>query len=107
MLKLFWLLVLFSSSSSYALNVAIPSDYQDKISAVVINAQTGKTVYSYNNHIPRLVASNVKLVTTLAALNQLHADFHWHTKLSYSGTITADGVLDGNIYLVGGGDPTL
>ena len=51
-------------------------------------------------------ASNMKLITTGAAMHFLGPDFRWKTKLAYSGTIQ-DGVLQGDLYLVGGGDPTI
>ena len=51
-------------------------------------------------------ASNVKIITAGTALETLGKDFRWDTNLAYSGTIE-DGVLKGDIYIIGGGDPTL
>ena len=51
-------------------------------------------------------ASNVKVITAGAALETLGKDFRWDTNLAYRGTIE-DGVLKGDIYIIGGGDPTL
>ena len=54
----------------------------------------------------RLVpASNVKLLTTGLALNTLGADFRFETQIGYSGTIE-EGTLKGDLYILGGGDPT-
>ena len=54
----------------------------------------------------RLVpASNVKLLTTGMALNTLGPDFCFETRLGYSGTLE-DGTLKGDLYILGGGDPT-
>lgn len=50
-------------------------------------------------------ASNMKLITTGAALHALGADYQYETEIGYSGTIE-DGVLHGDLYIVGGGDPT-
>ena len=50
-------------------------------------------------------ASNVKLLTTGLALHTLGEDFRFETRLGYSGTLT-DGRLDGDLYIIGGGDPT-
>ena len=50
-------------------------------------------------------ASNVKLLTTGLALNALGADYRFETKLAYAGEI-ADGRLKGDLYILGGGDPT-
>ncbi len=51
-------------------------------------------------------ASTMKLVTSLAALNLLGPDYTWHTQVYADGPIE-DGVLKGNLYVVGGGDPYL
>jgi serine-type D-Ala-D-Ala carboxypeptidase/endopeptidase (penicillin-binding protein 4) len=60
-------------------------------------------VQPYKKLIP---ASTVKLITTLSAIRLLGKDYTYKTHLKYDGTIV-DGVLTGNIYLEGSGDPTL
>lgn len=90
----------------YAFNLTIPSALQDKIAVSIINAQNNQAVYNYRESTPLLLASNMKILTSYAALNQLGAKFNWVTKLAYQGMIK-DGVLHGNVYLVGGGDPQL
>ena len=55
----------------------------------------------------RLVpASNLKLVTTGTALHALGPDFRFETGIGYTGTVE-DGTLHGDVYIIGGGDPTL
>ena len=51
-------------------------------------------------------ASNMKLVTTGTALHALGADYRFETAIGYTGTVE-DGTLHGDVYIVGGGDPTL
>jgi D-alanyl-D-alanine carboxypeptidase/D-alanyl-D-alanine-endopeptidase (penicillin-binding protein 4) len=51
-------------------------------------------------------ASVMKLVTTYAALDQLGPAFTFHTDVLYTGKV-ANGVLDGDLILRGGGDPKL
>ena len=51
-------------------------------------------------------ASNAKLITTGAVLNELGPEAKMETALAYSGKIE-DGTLKGDLYIVGGGDPTL
>ena len=51
-------------------------------------------------------ASTLKLVTSLAALELLGPGHLWRTEVYSSGTLR-DGVLHGNLYLRGGGDPAL
>lgn len=51
-------------------------------------------------------ASTMKAVTTGAALMQMGADYQWETNIVHTGRISK-GVLDGDLYIVGGGDPML
>jgi D-alanyl-D-alanine carboxypeptidase/D-alanyl-D-alanine-endopeptidase (penicillin-binding protein 4) len=51
-------------------------------------------------------ASNMKLISTGIALHKLGADYRFETAIGHDGTIE-DGVLKGNLYIIGGGDPTL
>ena len=51
-------------------------------------------------------ASNLKLVTTGAALHALGPDFRFETGIGYTGTVE-DGTLHGDVYIIGGGDPTI
>jgi D-alanyl-D-alanine carboxypeptidase/D-alanyl-D-alanine-endopeptidase (penicillin-binding protein 4) len=51
-------------------------------------------------------ASTMKLVTTFAALENLGPAFEWHTGLYTDGSIEGD-TLKGNLYVRGGGDPSL
>lgn len=51
-------------------------------------------------------ASTMKLVTAITALDRLGTGYEYQTRFYYTGTI-ADSVLTGNIYCVGGFDPSL
>ena len=97
---------LFCTYNANSLNVDLPTEIKPYASIIVVNAGGESVVYSLNAKEPRLVASNVKLFTTFFTLNELKPDFRWKTKLYYKGMID-NGVLDGNLYLLGGGDPTL
>lgn len=52
-------------------------------------------------------ASNLKLITTGAALHALGPDYRFETRLGYNGTVSPDGTLEGDLYILGGGDPSL
>lgn len=52
-------------------------------------------------------ASALKTVTTGAALAVLGPEFRFDTTLAGTAAVGADGVLNGDLILVGGGDPTL
>ena len=66
----------------------------------------GDTVVAWNSSQRLIPASNTKLITTGLALLELGPDFRYETRLGYSGRIE-DGVLKGDVYIIGGGDPTL
>ncbi|CRX38257.1 D-alanyl-D-alanine carboxypeptidase/D-alanyl-D-alanine-endopeptidase [Estrella lausannensis] len=51
-------------------------------------------------------ASVTKLVTTALALDELGGEFQFITKAAMDGTLKG-GILEGNLYLIGGGDPSL
>ena len=74
--------------------------------AYVVNADTGKVVFRYRHTRPRILASNTKLFTTAAALARFGVEGRLDTEVRGVGALTEDGVFDGNLYLVGGGDPT-
>jgi D-alanyl-D-alanine carboxypeptidase/D-alanyl-D-alanine-endopeptidase (penicillin-binding protein 4) len=74
--------------------------------AYVVNADTGKVVFRYRHTRPRILASNTKLFTTSAALARFGVDGRLDTEVRGVGELTEDGVFSGNLYLVGGGDPT-
>ncbi len=73
----------------------------------VMNPANGDIVVSYNEDASMSPASNMKLVTTGLTLLTLGPDYRYETHLKYDGEIAADSVLTGNLYIVGGGDPTL
>ncbi|MBV5282109.1 MAG: D-alanyl-D-alanine carboxypeptidase/D-alanyl-D-alanine-endopeptidase [Paludibacter sp.] len=77
------------------------------ISLLVRDVATNTTVCEYHSKNSVVPASTMKLVTTATALELLGADFRFQTRLEVDGRITADGVLNGNLYIRGGGDPTL
>ena len=77
------------------------------ISLTVLDAATGKVIYSANGDKGLAPASTLKTVTSITAFNLLGADFKFETQLGYTGTIDANGVLTGDVIIKGGGDPTL
>lgn len=78
--------------------------YLQKVDAgiEVIQLQTGATsphvLYRHQSQTPYIPASNLKLATTSAALHKLGPDFKFRTLLV---------LHDGDLILVGDGDPTL
>lgn len=73
----------------------------------IVDLQSGEKIATYNENKSITPASIMKVITSGAALEELGADTRLETKLLYDGSIDENGNLSGNIYIVGGGDPTL
>jgi D-alanyl-D-alanine carboxypeptidase/D-alanyl-D-alanine-endopeptidase (penicillin-binding protein 4) len=74
---------------------------------LIVDAQTGETLYEKNADGYFVPASNMKLFTTALALAKLGPEYKFHTTLETRGAISANGVLSGDVVLVGRGDPNL
>lgn len=73
---------------------------------LIMDARTGETLYQQNADRYFVPASNMKLFTTALALSKLGPDYRFHTTLETSGTVL-NGIVTGNVALVGRGDPNL
>lgn len=74
-------------------------------SCLTVTTAGGQT-YAHNPDLPLAPASAIKLLTAAAAVDVLGADHTWQTAAVTTGT-TVDGVLDGDVVIVGGADPIL
>lgn len=77
------------------------------LSLTVLDAKTGETVFAANPDMGLAPGSTLKTVTSITAFNVLGKDYQFQTQLGYTGAISADGTLTGDIIIKGGGDPTL
>jgi D-alanyl-D-alanine carboxypeptidase/D-alanyl-D-alanine-endopeptidase (penicillin-binding protein 4) len=77
-----------------------------RVNAVVVDADTGETLYDRGGDVAVVPASTTKLFTAVAALRVLGPDRRLTTRLLASGTVSGD-TLTGDLVVVGGGDPTL
>ncbi len=66
----------------------------------------GRRLVSENSTVGFIPASNMKILTTYAALELLGAETTFRTTVQTASPIV-DGVLDGDLHLVGAGDPFL
>jgi serine-type D-Ala-D-Ala carboxypeptidase/endopeptidase (penicillin-binding protein 4) len=74
---------------------------------LVVDRDTGETLYELNADRFFTPASNAKIFTTSLALATLGPNFRFRTTLESSGKLAADGHLAGDVTLIGRGDPDL
>ena len=75
-----------------------------QLGLMVYDLSADSVLYSYCGKQTLRPASTMKLLTSVTALDVLGSSYNYRTSLYYKGTI-ADGVLTGDLWLVGGMDP--
>lgn len=78
----------------------------EAVMSICARSGDGRTLVDIDGDNMVMPASNMKLISTGAALHALGSDYRFKTGLGHDGKIV-DGVLKGNLYIIGGGDPTL
>lgn len=73
---------------------------------LVVNPATGDTLFSRNAGKLFMPASNEKIITGSIALTLLGADYRYKTAFVTRGAVR-DGALDGDLIVIGRGDPTV
>ena len=81
-----------------------PALLRAHVGLIVVGAESGEVLFEHNAQRRFTAASTTKLVTAAVALARLGLDHRWRTTLMAVGPI-ADGTLDGDLWVVGGGDP--
>nr|MBC7614149.1 D-alanyl-D-alanine carboxypeptidase/D-alanyl-D-alanine-endopeptidase [Pseudopedobacter sp.] len=76
------------------------------VSFTVLNSSSGALIYGSGENIGVATASTLKTITSATALALLGEDFTFKTEIGYSGYIE-NGILNGDLIIKGGGDPTL
>jgi len=77
------------------------------VGMMVMDAETGQTVYHYHSDHYFRPASNVKLFTAAAALYSLGANYTFNTEYAWQASHVQNGILNGNLYVIATGDPSL
>jgi serine-type D-Ala-D-Ala carboxypeptidase/endopeptidase (penicillin-binding protein 4) len=95
------------------LNTAVKKVAEDKALShgffgfCAMDVKTGKIIAQHNSDQSLIPASTMKAVTTATSLLIWGGKHRFSTRIEYDGYIDSDCVLHGNIYIKGGGDPTL
>jgi D-alanyl-D-alanine carboxypeptidase/D-alanyl-D-alanine-endopeptidase (penicillin-binding protein 4) len=109
-------LATLAASSAFA-QQAFPTDVEtalarakvprDSVTMLVADADGARPPrLAWRSQVPVNPASIMKVVTTYAALDLLGAAYSWSTPVYVDGTVS-NGVLNGNLYIKGQGDPKL
>jgi D-alanyl-D-alanine carboxypeptidase/D-alanyl-D-alanine-endopeptidase (penicillin-binding protein 4) len=94
------------SARATALLGAVPAS-KGEWGLLILDAESGEMLYEQNADRYFVPASNMKLFTTALALAKLGPEYRFHTTLETRGTISEEGMLTGDVALVGRGDPNL
>ena len=81
-------------------------NFKNAIIGILAVDENGNTIAEWNSNLPMLTASTMKTITTGVGMHALGKDFKYKTQVAYTGNIK-DNVLEGDIVIIGGGDPTL
>jgi len=73
----------------------------------IVEIDSGTVVAERNPTTPLAPASNMKLFTTAAAIDLLKPSFEVTTAVSMRGNVQPNGTLDGDVKIIGRGDPTI
>lgn len=87
-------------------NVLGSDDFKGASVSMLAVTGDGDTLLCHDSGRLLIPASNMKLVSTALATHSLGPDYRYGTGIGYSGTIE-DGTLRGDLYIIGGGDPTI
>lgn len=77
-----------------------------EVGIYIYDITADSALYSFNAHQRMRPASTEKVVTAVAALDNLGPDYVFATRFATTGTVT-EGVLQGDLWLKGGMDPLL
>lgn len=102
-LFLLLLFSLYAGGRTFSANPVLKS----ALVAYCITDANGTIIAEKNKETALVPASTLKLLTTATAIEQLGRDLRFETTLGYTGHISPEGILKGNIYILGKGDPTL
>lgn len=87
--------------------LAQPEYKNATIGISIVDIKNGNPLFEINSDKLMIPASTLKIVTSAAALELLGADYRFKTKVGFTGEIKNINELNGELVIIGGGDPTL
>lgn len=113
------LLTIFWTTEIFAENKTLPENIKNEFIKANINLENvGLYIQNLNKEHKQILmkhngeklfkpASVMKLVTTYAGILHLGTDFVWQTKIYADNKVNENGILNGNLYIFGVGNPNL
>jgi len=86
---------------------AVVNSVPGTVSIQVVSADKYDLIYEHNSQLEMIPASITKLVTSAVAFDMLGVNYDFKTIVYTDDINISDGVIDGNLYLKGYGDPDL
>lgn len=83
-----------------------PTFARASVGVVVRSLDTGETLFRRNGQTWLVPASTMKVLTAVAAAERLGWQYRFETRLVATGPVV-NGTIDGDLLVVGGGDPTI
>ena len=84
--------------------IADPALLRAHVGLLVVAGGSGEVLFQHDAEKRFTAASTTKLVTGAVALSRLGADHRWETSVRAAGDL-ANGTLEGDLWVIGGGDP--
>ena len=110
---IFFFLLSFTAHSQNSVQKAIDDFYEDKmnfnssVSFIAYDLEKEEVIAKLNENKSVISASVAKLFSTSTAIELLGEDYTTQTRIYYDGFIDNDSVLNGNLWIRGGGDVSL
>ena len=82
------------------------SSFNGQITGVLFDLNQNRILDSHNKDLKLPIASVTKAVTAVYGIETIGKEHYFETNLLTDGAVT-DGILEGNLYLIGGADPSL
>ncbi len=95
---------LFTTADELAYLLKDPFFRKCQVGVDAYNISKNKIIFRHNEKLLFHPASNMKVITSAAALRFLGPDYNFKTEIKFDGEII-DSTLNGNLYFVGGFDP--
>ena len=80
---------------------------ESEVALHLVDLDSGETVFSHGGDQGLMPASTMKVLTAATALRELGPSYRFSTQVLTDGSLNPKGELDGNLYVKGGGDPSM